>query len=94
MSRYNRYPVSGMTNVHKNIYRNGSNSIPRYYYIPVYRPPLFGTHVCVSSFGLRVVCAHIPNGVGGRERCTHADTDINKEIHAPLNILAYVYIRI
>ena len=64
MSRYNRYPVSGMTNVHKNIYRNGSNSIPRYYYIPVYRPPLFVTHVCVSTFGQCVVCAHIPNEVG------------------------------
>ena len=51
-------------------------------------------YVCVSAFGLCVVCAHIPNEVGGRERCTHADTDINKEIHGPLNILIYVYIRI
>ena len=50
-------------------------------------------YICVSSFGLCLVCAHIPSEVGGREWCTHADTDIKKGIHAPLNILAYVHVR-
>ena len=36
ISRYNRYPVSGMTNIQ--IY-TGTVSI-QYHYIPVYRPPL------------------------------------------------------